>query len=54
MIERDQFVFETAKKNNIPIISATSGGYTTRCPGLIADSFKNLLKKGIISFGKKQ
>jgi len=54
MIERDQFVFETAKNNDTPIISNTSGGYTTKSAGLIANSIKNLLKKGIIGFGKKQ
>ncbi len=54
IIERDQFVFETAKNNNIPIISATSGGYTTQSAGVIANSFKNLFKKGIIGFGNKK
>ena len=49
IIERDEFVFEQAKTNKIPILMLLSGGYTQESAKIISDSIKNLLEKEIIS-----
>ena len=49
IIERDEFVFEQAKQNNIPISMLLSGGYTQQSAGIISNSIQNLFEKKIIS-----
>ena len=49
IIERDQIVFESAIKRNIPIMMVTSGGYQRTTARIIADSIKNLKTKKLIS-----
>lgn len=49
IIERDQIVFQEARKRNIPIFMLTSGGYQRRTARIIADSILNLQKEGLIS-----
>uniref|UniRef100_A0A914QBG3 Histone deacetylase 11 n=1 Tax=Panagrolaimus davidi TaxID=227884 RepID=A0A914QBG3_9BILA len=46
---RDEFVFRQARKNQIPIVMVTSGGYTRESAGIIADSLLNLKEKNIIT-----
>jgi len=52
IIERDQMVFELAKKHAIPILMVLSGGYTKASAGIIADSIINLINKKIITLRK--
>jgi len=47
MIERDQIVFEQAKRRRIPTVYLTSGGYTSASAGLIGRSIKNILENVI-------
>ncbi|KAI5640258.1 histone deacetylase domain-containing protein [Phthorimaea operculella] len=49
VMERDQFMFEICKKNGIPIVMLTSGGYLHRAAGVIANSIANLYNMGLIS-----
>uniref|UniRef100_A0AC34QUF8 Histone deacetylase domain-containing protein n=1 Tax=Panagrolaimus sp. JU765 TaxID=591449 RepID=A0AC34QUF8_9BILA len=48
IIERDEYVFKTSRKNKMPIIMVTSGGYTNESAGIIAASLINLKEKNII------
>lgn len=49
IIERDQIVFEEARKRGIPVFMLTSGGYQRRTARIIADSILNLQHQGLIS-----
>lgn len=44
IVERDQFVFEQAQSNKIPIAMVLSGGYTRQSADIIAKSIINLTK----------
>ncbi|KAG6557203.1 hypothetical protein Mapa_001130 [Marchantia paleacea] len=49
---RDEKVFKFAKdafKNPVPIVMVTSGGYMMSSARVIADSIKNLVRKGLIT-----
>ena len=48
IIDRDEFVFQTAKDNNIPICMTTSGGYTKKSAQLIGASIINLQRKKLL------
>lgn len=48
IIERDQIVFENARKNNIPIEMVFSGGYTADTARIISNSIKNLMDKKLL------
>ncbi|KAH9644559.1 hypothetical protein HF086_000333 [Spodoptera exigua] len=48
IVKRDEFVFETCKAENIPIVMLTSGGYLRKTARIIADSIMNLHRKGLI------
>ncbi len=45
IINRDEYVFNLAKENNIPIIMMLSGGYTTKSAEIISNSIENIIKK---------
>lgn len=47
--DRDEIVFRFAKEQNCPILMVTSGGYTKKSAGVIADSIINLSTKEFIS-----
>ncbi|XP_021187443.2 histone deacetylase 11 [Helicoverpa armigera] len=49
IVKRDEFVFETCKEQNIPIVMLTSGGYLRKTARIIADSIMNLHRKGLIN-----
>ena len=49
VIERDEIVFESVRKRNIPIVMVTSGGYQRSNARIIADSILNLHQKGLIN-----
>ncbi|KAL3852141.1 hypothetical protein ACJMK2_015820 [Sinanodonta woodiana] len=49
IIQRDEIVFEKAKKWKIPVLMVTSGGYQKTTARIIADSIINLKNKGLIS-----
>ena len=53
IIKRDEFVFETCKERDIPIVMLTSGGYLRRTAKVIADSIINLKNKGLIGIEPK-
>ena len=44
IIARDEFVFKTARKLNVPVAMVLSGGYTKESSGIIAQSIINLLE----------
>nr|XP_033782314.1 histone deacetylase 11 isoform X1 [Geotrypetes seraphini] len=48
IIKRDEIVFSTARKREIPILMVTSGGYQKRTARIIADSILNLHNLGFI------
>lgn len=48
IIERDAFVFESAKQHGVPVAMVMSGGYTKDTAGIIADSIANLFETGLI------
>ena len=48
IIERDEFVFEQAKTNEIPICMTLSGGYTKRSAQIIGESIVNLFNKDLL------
>lgn len=43
IINRDAYVFQLAKDNNIPIVMVLSGGYTAESAHIITDSIKNII-----------
>ncbi|KAK3578775.1 hypothetical protein CHS0354_035683 [Potamilus streckersoni] len=49
IIQRDEIVFEKARKRGIPVLMVTSGGYQKTTARIIADSIINLKTKGLIS-----
>lgn len=49
IIQRDEIVFEKARKRGIPVLMVTSGGYQKATARIIADSIINLKTKGLIS-----
>ena len=49
IIDRDEFVFQQAQTNNIPICMTTSGGYTSESASLIGASIINLHQKGLLT-----
>ncbi|KAH7288458.1 hypothetical protein KP509_31G027100 [Ceratopteris richardii] len=49
--ERDELVFRFAEEQSCPIVMVTSGGYTKKSAGVIADSIMNLTAKGCITLG---
>ncbi len=44
IIKRDEIVFKTAIKNDIPILMVLSGGYSKRSAAIIGESIENILK----------
>lgn len=44
IIKRDQYVFQVAEQNNIPIVMVTSGGYTLESADIVADSIKAIVQ----------
>jgi histone deacetylase 11 len=48
VIRRDEIVFETAKRQGVPITMLLSGGYQKTNAAIIADSIENLFRKGLI------
>ncbi|MCO5593326.1 hypothetical protein L7F22_047336 [Adiantum nelumboides] len=50
---RDEMVFRFAKEKSCPILMVTSGGYTKKSAGVIADSIINLSAKEFISLRSK-
>lgn len=44
IIERDQFVFEQAFKNKMPILMVLSGGYTAQSAEIVSESIENICK----------
>jgi histone deacetylase 11 len=50
IIERDQIVFQQARKRNIPMLMILSGGYTLQSAGVISKSIANLKDKGLINW----
>ena len=49
IIERDEFVFQSCRERNIPIVMVLSGGYTAESAEIISKSIANLIDKKIIS-----
>jgi histone deacetylase 11 len=45
LIERDFYVFNLARQQNIPILMVLSGGYTQNCVEVIKRSIDNIIKK---------
>ncbi|KAM4721756.1 histone deacetylase 11 [Rhinophrynus dorsalis] len=48
IIKRDEIVFSSARRQRIPILMVTSGGYQKRTARIIADSILNLYNLGLI------
>jgi histone deacetylase 11 len=49
VIRRDEMVFEAAKRQGVPITMLLSGGYQKSNAAVIANSIKNLFRKGLIT-----
>lgn len=45
IMERDEFLFDTAAEREIPILQVLSGGYTPQSAGIIAASIENIVSK---------
>ncbi|XVE97666.1 hypothetical protein REPUB_Repub03eG0038500 [Reevesia pubescens] len=54
VVQRDEKVFRFARERNIPLVMVTSGGYMKTSARVIADSIKNLSKKGLIDIGNRR
>ena len=52
VIARDEYVFEMARSQNIPIVMLLSGGYLRHSARVIADSILNLKEKGYLPIRK--
>ena len=47
MIQRDQFVWQVAEKNNIPIVMLLSGGYSPKSAAIVAQSIEKTLRNKV-------
>ncbi|CAD5119796.1 DgyrCDS8383 [Dimorphilus gyrociliatus] len=54
IISRDQIVFTEARKENIPILMVTSGGYQRSTATIIAESILNLRKLNLIGLSGEE
>ncbi|XP_068598646.1 histone deacetylase 11 isoform X2 [Brachionichthys hirsutus] len=48
IVKRDEIVFRAARRQGVPILMVTSGGYQKKTARIIADSILNLHRQGLI------